>query len=93
MSTTKKRPISEYEGPTPMRDLSGCVVVQFGRFPDCPELYPDYTAAVIGWGSQLVATGPDLDELAEYLERRFDGKVRLAVGEERNPRNWRVARW
>jgi len=70
-------------GPTKLnRDRDGYVVAQFGQFPECEELPPDFTVSVIGWGSQLLASGKTLAELASYVQRRF-GKVRLAHGETR----------
>lgn len=80
-------------GPKPLRDKNGRAVVRFGQFPDCPELCPDHTASVIGWGSELVASSPSLEALADYVEKRFKGRVAVAVGESTNPRNWPVAAW
>jgi len=84
--------VSTYRGPRPMRDKGGRVVVQFGQFPDCPELAPNFTVSVIGWGSQLVAEGTDLDELAAYARRRF-GDLRIARGETLNPGGLAEAVW
>jgi hypothetical protein len=69
-----------------MRDTSGRVVVLFGQFPDYPELAPGFTASLIGWGSQLVASSPSLEALAEAVERRFHGCVAIAVGGTLNRR-------
>lgn len=91
MEVAKVR-VDQWNGPKPMRDRQRRVVVQFGQFPDCEELAPDFTASVVGWGSQLVAASPSLDALAEHIEKRF-GKVAIAVGEEWNPRSWPVADW
>jgi hypothetical protein len=85
--------IDRFDGPRPLRDMAGRAVIRFGQFPDCPELAPDFTASVIGWGSQLVASCPDLEALAEAIERRFCGRVAVAVGETVNPRGWPVAVW
>lgn len=83
----------QFNGPKPMRDKEGFVVLQFGQFPECEELSPDFTVSVIGWGSQLLATGTDLKELAELASKKYRGKVRIAVGETENPTNLEVAVW
>ena len=84
---------SKYRGPKPMRDKEGFVVIEFGQFPDCEELAPDFTVSVLGWGSQLLATGTDRAELATFAKNKYGGKVRVAVGEECNPLNMEQAKW
>ncbi len=83
----------QFDGPKPMRDKDGFVVIRFGQFPECEELPPDFTVSVLGWGHQLLATGTDLKELAEHASKKYKGKVRIAVGETENPTNLEVAAW
>lgn len=80
-----------FSGPKPMHDAEGFAVVEFGRHPDCEELPPDFTVSVLGWGSRLLATGTDLEELARYAESRFP-KVRVAIGSP-DPLGWGEAKW
>lgn len=83
----------KYDGPRPLRDLGGNAAVRFNTVPECPELSPGFTASVLGWGSELVASGSDLGELARYVAERFGGKVRILHNSAYNPLGWAEASW
>lgn len=68
-----------FSGPKPMRDRDGFVVVQFGEHEKCDELPHAFTVSVIGWGHQLLATGDNVNELAEHAKGRYKGKVRVST--------------
>ena len=92
MATIEK--VTVFQGPKLKRDQDGCVVIQFNKIPEgLEELEPDWQASVIGWGRQLQASHSDLTVLAQWIETRFGGKVKIGIGETQNPLNWEVAKW
>jgi hypothetical protein len=93
MVTTEK--VVEYEiiG-RKMRDRDGFPVVEFNRIPEGVEefLSLGWQVAVIGWGNKLLASHSDLTILAKWVEKHFNGQVRIAHGSE-NPLCWSLANW
>jgi hypothetical protein len=85
--------LCKFTGSKPLRNLTGRVVITFGKHLDYPELRPDYTASVLGHRSCLIATCEDLFRLADYVYRRFAGRVEINSESDYNPLQWEQVQW
>jgi hypothetical protein len=71
-------------GPKPLYDREGHVVVRFGEQLKCSELDHAFTVSVVGWGTQLLATGDSIEELADLVLKKYK-RVRISSDSEFKP--------